>query len=85
MTVSREKVEKVVSPPQKPIVRKILIWELLKEAKSKRKTIIPIRKLPKTLTVRVPYGKVGERKRKTILERKYLETPPRAEPKNIRR
>jgi len=68
LTVSREKVEKVVKPPQNPTVRKILIPVLLRGPNSKRKIVKPRSKLPMIFTARVPNGKDGGRKRKTRFE-----------------
>ena len=55
-TVSKEKVENVVSAPKKPVIS-IAFWWGAKVC-SKKSTKNPMIKLPITLTVRVPYGNV---------------------------
>lgn len=68
LKVSSEKVENVVKPPQKPMVRKILNWVLINSLSSKRKIIRPSRKLPAKLTLNVPYGKVEGKNLYTALD-----------------
>jgi hypothetical protein len=50
--------ENVVKPPQIPTVRKILHSEFSKFPYSARAKTIPIIKLPATLAIKVPSGKV---------------------------
>ena len=54
LKVSREKVEKVVNPPQKPIVRNNLDCWLINSFSSKTKITNPITKLPSIFTASVP-------------------------------
>lgn len=57
LKVSREKVEKVVKPPQKPTPMNNFIVGLIKPFSSQPKIISPRMKLPIMLTNNVPKGK----------------------------
>ena len=54
LIVSKEKVEKVVNPPQKPIVKNIFSSGEMSSRASKKKMIKPSIKLPKIFTDNVP-------------------------------
>lgn len=59
LKVSREKVEKVVNPPQNPIPINSLRDGLISSFSSNPNIIKPSIMLPKRLTARVPKGKYG--------------------------
>ena len=56
-TLSRAKVEKVVNPPQNPMVRKARRLALNQPNRSNRPKRRPINKHPIRLTAKVPKGK----------------------------
>ena len=58
--VSKEKAEKVVKDPNKPIIKKYFTKYSDEILFSKLLTNTPIIKEPKTLTKRVPNGKFGK-------------------------
>ena len=76
LKVSNEKVEKVVSPPQKPTP--INNFKLLdnKSFSSNPNIRIPRIILPIKFTIKVPKGKYAGSLYEAYVERKYLNAPP---------
>ena len=80
--MSAEKDEKVVKPPKNPTVIKIF-HESKFERPIKNAKKIPIKKLPKIFTVKVPRGKSpGFPAKKVVV--KYLQTAPNPPPKKTK-
>ncbi len=63
--VSKEKDEKVVKPPSRPMNRKVRKPGLIKSA-SLRPASIPIKRDPDRFTASVPQGNRGWRKKETV-------------------
>ena len=82
LNVSNEKVENVVNPPQKPTPISNLIVGLTSSFSSSPNIKNPRIKLPKTLTINVPYGKNIGRYLDAKEETQYLKEPPRPAPRN---
>lgn len=57
--VSIEKVEKVVNPPQNPIINKLLPQPANQSYLNENPKSTPIKKHPKMLTIKVPIGKTN--------------------------
>lgn len=70
------KVENVVKPPQKPVVRNIRRSPFIKLPRSNKPYKSPIIKQPNTFTTMVPHGKPDAMLVWTACESKYLAIPP---------
>lgn len=77
-TTSSEKVENVVSPPQKPVVISIFQTGSRCVIRLNKANVRPIIKAPTRLTVRVPIGTLGDNPFNFMLisQRSVLPTPP---------
>ena len=82
LKVSSEKVENVVSPPQKPIPIKSLTVGFIKPFSSQPKIINPRMKLPSKFTINVPKGKNIGRCLDAYVESQNLNVLPIPPPMN---
>ena len=74
--LSLAKVEKVVNPPHKPVVRSRHQGCEVEQNRLNKAKITPIRKHPTRLTINVPHGKLCEQAFFIQVEMRYLNAPP---------
>jgi len=73
-------VEKVVSPPRKPVTIPILAFTLMTILSRASVMINPISKHPATFTIKVPAGNAVSNLALARLSMAYLDTEPRKPP-----
>lgn len=80
LTVSREKVEKVVMAPKNPVISSSRISGFRKRPRSAREKSRPMRKQPARLTISVPQGKSAPQALAASTPALYLVAAPRLPP-----